>query len=341
MLLIRRLTQTPLQLIRAFALRGERDIVISHGRAEKNARYHRIRRVVRDLGLDLSRDQVFDRNNSAVFDGRRPIRFGRHDHVCDCLVTGDRQIELGELAHVVNHRSLPAARRQRWRDDRRTIYRLWIGGVDRGDRSDLYRIARVGDGNGASAHASYVDGACRRVSRGGNPIRTGSASSLPRRTESCHRNIDPACHKFHLVGRLALLARCKTRAFTISHCRTTNDLWGHIAFARGCRHRRTAAVSSQFRFHVIAWLICLSRNHRRGSRVYSLHLVVPSLRSGEGRDLRVRESYRRRSAWHFLRGRNCHRTHVGCCCSHHRFSGSHNYGTAATIARRAGFEPCA
>ncbi len=44
----------------AVALRGERDIVTPHGRAEKNARYHRIRRAVRDLGLHLSRDQVFD-----------------------------------------------------------------------------------------------------------------------------------------------------------------------------------------------------------------------------------------------------------------------------------------
>ena len=33
-----------------------------------------------------------------------------------------------------------------------------------------------------------------------------------RRTKSCDWNIDPARHKFHLVGRLALLARCKTRS---------------------------------------------------------------------------------------------------------------------------------
>ena len=69
-----------------------------------------------------------------------------------------------------------------------------------------------------------------------------------RRTKSCDRNIDPACHKFHLVGGLALLARCETRSLTISHCRSTNDLRRHIAFARGRCHRRTAAVSSRVPF---------------------------------------------------------------------------------------------
>jgi len=43
-----------------FALRGERDIVILHGRLEENDSDRRIRGVVRDLGFHLSRDQVFD-----------------------------------------------------------------------------------------------------------------------------------------------------------------------------------------------------------------------------------------------------------------------------------------
>ena len=206
------MAQTPLQSIRAVALRGERDIVIPHGRAEKIARYHRIRRAVRDLGLHLSRHPVLDRNDSAVSDGRRAIRVGRHDHVRDCLVTGNRQIDLGELAHVIHHRSVFAARRQWRRDDLRTIYRLRIGGADRGDCSDLHRAARVGHGNGAPADANHVDGACRRFCWGGNFIRTGSAFSLRRRTKSCDWNIDPARHKFHLVGRFALFARRKTRS---------------------------------------------------------------------------------------------------------------------------------
>ena len=166
-------------MLRAVALRSERDIVIPHGRAEKNARYRRVCRAVRDLGLHLSRDQVFDRNDSAVFDGRRAIRVGRHDHVCDCLVTGDRQIDLGELAHVIHHRSVFAARRQWRRDDLRTIYRLRIGGADRGDRSDLHRAVGVGHGNGAAADANYVDGASRRFCWGGNFIRTGLCIFTP------------------------------------------------------------------------------------------------------------------------------------------------------------------
>ena len=243
-----------------------------------------------------------------------------------------------ELAHVAHHWSVFAARRQWRRHDLTTIYRLRIGGVDRGDRSDLHRAAGVGDGNGASADANHVDGACRRFCWGGNPIRTGSASSLTRWTKSCDRNSDPAFHKFCLVGGLALLARYETRPLTISHCRSTNALRRIFAFACGHRHRRAAAVSSPFRFHVIAWLICLSRNHRRCSRVYGLHLAVASLRTSEGGHLRVCESNRCGLARHFFRGRNRHVTHVNCRCSHHRFRGSYNHGTAATIARRAGLE---
>src|SRR5262249_51350002 len=146
--------------------------------------------------------------------------------------------------------------------------------------------------NGTTAHANHVDGTGRRFCWGRNPIRTGSASSLPSRAKSCDWNNDPALHKFHLVGGLALLARCETRALTISYCCSTNDLWRIFAFDRRRYHRRTAAVSSPFHFHVIAWIICLSRSYRRRSRVYSLHLAIASLRSSEGRHLRVRESNR-------------------------------------------------
>ena len=57
-----------------------------HGRVEKNASDHRIRRALRDLGLDLSRYSVRDRNDSTVSDGRRALPFSRINHVCDCLV---------------------------------------------------------------------------------------------------------------------------------------------------------------------------------------------------------------------------------------------------------------
>src|SRR4029077_5452523 len=129
------------------------------------------------------------------------------------------------------------------RDDLGTVYRFRIGGADRGDRSDLHRAFGMDHGNGTPTNANHGDGACRWFCWGGNAVRTGPASSLPKRTKSCDRNIDSACHKFYLVGGLALLARCETRPFAISHRRSTNDLRRIFAFAYKRYHRGTAAVS--------------------------------------------------------------------------------------------------
>src|SRR6202035_3038684 len=100
----------------AVAPSGECDIVICHGRAEENPRYYRVRSAVRDLGLDLSRHQIFYSNNSAVLNGWRAIRLGRHNHVCNRLVARHRGIKLAELADVAHYRSVFVARRQ-WRGD--------------------------------------------------------------------------------------------------------------------------------------------------------------------------------------------------------------------------------
>src|SRR5207302_10876007 len=114
-------------------------------------------------------------------------------------------------------------------------------------------------------------------SRRGDFIRTGSAFSFCSRTKSCNWNIDLARHKLHLVGRLPLFARCKTRGVALSHCSSTNDLWRNLAFVCRRGDERTIAVSSQFHFHIVARLICLSRNHWRRGRVYGVHLAAASL----------------------------------------------------------------
>src|SRR6478735_4702138 len=124
----------------------------------------------------------------------------------------------------------------------------------------------LGGNGGVTISEQYIDSGLAALIVAIVPIYMvllGWATGMARRrTKSCHRNIDPACHKFHLVGGLALLARCETRSLTISYCCSTNDLWRHIAFARWRRNRRTAAISSRVRFHVVARLICLSRHHR-------------------------------------------------------------------------------
>ena len=52
-------------------------------------------------------------------------------------------------------------------------------------------------------------------------VQTGAAFFLKRRPTSCDWNIDSARFVFHLVGGLALLARCKTCCLTFSHGRST------------------------------------------------------------------------------------------------------------------------
>src|SRR5439155_3890464 len=184
---------------------------------------------------------------------------------------------LGQLAHVTDHRRMSAVRWQRRRDNLRTVYRLWTGGVSRGDRSDLHCAAWMDHRNGTATHPGDVDGACRRFSWRGSFIRTGSTFSLRWRPKSCNWNIDSARHKFHLVGRFALFASFKTCALTVPHCRSTNDLWRNVAFGCRRRYRRTAALSLESYFNVIARLIYLPRAIRSRGRIYRLHLAVASL----------------------------------------------------------------
>ena len=111
------------------------------------------------------------------------------------------------------------------------------GGVSGGDRSHLHCVAWMDDRNGAATDAGDVDGACRRFCWRGSFIRTGSAFSFRRWPKSCNWNIDPARHKFHLVGWFALFASCKTCALAVSDCRSTNDLRRNFAFDCRLRHR--------------------------------------------------------------------------------------------------------
>ena len=200
---------------------------------------------------------------------------------------------LGELAHIAHYRRVFAARRQRRRYDFRTIYRLRIGGADRGDRSDLHRAVRVDHGNGAETDSNYVARARWRFCWRWDFVRPGPAFFIKRRPASGDWNIDFTRLIFHLVGRLALLARCKTCCLTFSHGRSTNALRRNAPFVRGHRDRRAAAPASRFYLHVIGRFIYLSGDHWSCGWIHGLHLAAASLRAGESRHLRVRESDRR------------------------------------------------
>ncbi len=194
---------------------------------KRGLRDHRVRRAVCDLGLDLSRHPVRHRNHAAVPHGRRTLSVGRRDHVRDCLVAGDRQIDLGKLAHVAHHRRVFAARREWRRDDFRETHRLRTGGADRGNCSVLHRASWMGDGNGAATDSNYLAGIRRWFCGSWNLVWPGFAFSFERWPKSCDWNIDSSRLNFHLVGRLALFARRKARGLALSHGRATNDLRRH------------------------------------------------------------------------------------------------------------------
>ena len=260
-----------------FALSRECEMVMLHGRSEKKTRAHRIRSALSDLGLDVSRHSIRHRNDSAASDGWRTIRSCGSDHVRDRMVAGYRQIDLGELAHVVDHRRVFAARRQRRSDDLGTIYRFGTGGDHRSDCSHLHCAAGLGDRNGAETHCNCLARPRRRFCWGGDFILARPAFFLKRRPKSCDRNIDSAGLVFHLVGRITLLAYRKARGISISDRSPTNALRRSAAFASGHCDPRTAALSSRFHLDLIARFVCLSGDHRSCGWIHGLHLAAASL----------------------------------------------------------------
>src|SRR5438034_11197142 len=74
-----------------------------HGRSEKKPRDRRICGALSDLGLHVSRYSVRHRNDPAVSYGGRTIRGWGSDHVRDRVGARDQQIDVGELAYVVDY----------------------------------------------------------------------------------------------------------------------------------------------------------------------------------------------------------------------------------------------
>ena len=118
----------------------------------------------------------------------------------------------------------------------------------------------------------------RRFCWRGNFIRTGSAFSLQVGGRNPAIGISILLVPSFIWSAGSLYSRAAKHAASPFLTAAQQMICGGIAsFARGHRHRRTAAVSSRFRFDVIARLIYLSRNHRRRGRIYRLHLAAASL----------------------------------------------------------------
>src|SRR5947209_3041300 len=73
-----------------------------------------------------------------------------------------------------------------------------------------------------------------------------AAIFLERCTRSCHRNVDPACFIFSLVGGIVVFAGGETCGLPIFDCSSTDDLRGNALVA--CRRVdwRNATFPSSF-----------------------------------------------------------------------------------------------
>src|SRR5207253_5068888 len=137
-------------------------------------------------------------------------------------------------------------------------------------------------------------------------------------------NADFALRLTALVNRLALFARSKECRFTVYRCRPANDLRRRATATRRIYYTRT--ISPRFGHSAFHLGVDLSRPDWRHHRIHRLHLPAAALRSGEGGDLRLRQSDRGGDSGSALRGRASHFANyrgggvdhwIGRNCYHH------------------------